>query len=316
MKKNALFILLIFIAIGNKLYSQDLIVLNSGEQIKSIVLEVGLTEIKYKKFDNRSGPVYVISKADVSYVIYENGSKDIINKSYNNENPDKSANTNNPKEQFKSPVISGNIAPNQCINPFKDRFGIYIGGGGGFQNINAVTLANGSNATISFGGGTVVNIEYGHEFNKYFELAVNFGGQFSELSQTISNGSVEFDRSVFSFTPSLILPLTARDNIRLKLGAGLDYIFGGVLNINLNQVTNGGNADVSYNSIIGEHVSVMFETISRFQRLSFDFGIIWLNTGNFSYQSTSNSNFIAGPDLINPNGSGIDFVVGICYRFK
>jgi hypothetical protein len=147
-------------------------------------------------------------------------------------------------------------------------------------------------------------------------LAFNFGGQFSELSPPISNGSAEFDRSVLSITPSLILPLTASNNIRLKIGAGFDYIMGGILNVNMSQVPGGFNTDYSYNSIIGEHLSVMFESISYYKRLSVDYGIVWVNTGNFSYQSTSNSNVIPGSDIINPNGSGINFVVGLCYHFR
>jgi len=77
--KKLYFALLAIIIISNNVFSQDKIVLNSGEQIKSVVLEVSQTEIKYKKFDNQSGPVYLISKADVAYVLYENGYKDIIN---------------------------------------------------------------------------------------------------------------------------------------------------------------------------------------------------------------------------------------------
>ncbi len=113
--KNVFFTLLAFIIFSNKVLSQDNIVLNSGEQIKSKILEVNQTDIKYKKFANQNGPVYIIPKANVSYVIYENGYKDIINTAGNNQNPGKPVKAiNNPPQQFNNsqkntqskPVIS------------------------------------------------------------------------------------------------------------------------------------------------------------------------------------------------------------------
>jgi len=60
-------------------FSQDVIVLkNSGERIQAKVTEVGITEIKYKNFDNQDGPVYSISKSDVDMILYVNGSKDVF----------------------------------------------------------------------------------------------------------------------------------------------------------------------------------------------------------------------------------------------
>ena len=41
-------------------------------------MEIGQTEIKYKKFDNQNGPVYVSAKSDISQILYENGTKDIF----------------------------------------------------------------------------------------------------------------------------------------------------------------------------------------------------------------------------------------------
>jgi hypothetical protein len=43
-------------------FSQDVITTRSGESIQAKVLEVGQTEIKYKKFDNPEGSVYWILK--------------------------------------------------------------------------------------------------------------------------------------------------------------------------------------------------------------------------------------------------------------
>ena len=79
MKKYCLLVIAYF-AFVCKALSQDIITQKTGEDIKAKVLEVTLTEIKYKKFDNIYGPTDSISKSDVFRVIYENGTIDVFNK--------------------------------------------------------------------------------------------------------------------------------------------------------------------------------------------------------------------------------------------
>ena len=59
-------------------FSQDVITTRSGESIQAKVLEVGQTQIKYKKFDNPEGPVYWFLKSVVLMVKYENGTVDVF----------------------------------------------------------------------------------------------------------------------------------------------------------------------------------------------------------------------------------------------
>jgi len=63
----------------NAAFAQDNMVLRSGEEVKAKVEEVGLAEIKYKRTDNPTGPVYTIRKADVLLINYQNGTKDVFN---------------------------------------------------------------------------------------------------------------------------------------------------------------------------------------------------------------------------------------------
>lgn len=65
-------------------FSQDTITKRTGEELTSKVLEVGQSEIKYKKFDNIDGPTFSIAKSDVLMVQYENGTKDIFDKPQKN----------------------------------------------------------------------------------------------------------------------------------------------------------------------------------------------------------------------------------------
>jgi hypothetical protein len=58
--------------------SQDIIVLQSGEEIKAKVVAIDLTEIKYIKFENLTGPKYILDKGLVFMIRYENGTKDVF----------------------------------------------------------------------------------------------------------------------------------------------------------------------------------------------------------------------------------------------
>jgi len=60
-------------------YSQDVITKKSGEDIKAKILEVSQDEVKYKKFDNLTGPTFSIMKSEILMIRYENGTKDVFN---------------------------------------------------------------------------------------------------------------------------------------------------------------------------------------------------------------------------------------------
>ena len=57
-------------------FAQDIITLKTGEQIKARIIEVGVTEIKFKRFEMLEGPLHIVPKADVRMILYENGMKE------------------------------------------------------------------------------------------------------------------------------------------------------------------------------------------------------------------------------------------------
>jgi hypothetical protein len=73
MKKQLFIFFLLFSGIVS---AQDVIVLHDGSTILSKVSEVGVNEVKYKKFANQEGPTYTILKSDILRINYENGDKD------------------------------------------------------------------------------------------------------------------------------------------------------------------------------------------------------------------------------------------------
>jgi hypothetical protein len=77
---------MIILYIYHPLKAQDKIHKTDSTIIETKVLEIGNTEIKYKKFSNQNGPTYTISKTEVQMIVYENGEKEIFNTESNKAN--------------------------------------------------------------------------------------------------------------------------------------------------------------------------------------------------------------------------------------
>lgn len=93
---------LVAICIATLANAQDLIVLKNGDIIHSKVQEIGLDQIKYKKWSNQEGPDYVIAKSEVLSINYQNGEKDTFNSIENSSNLNISSEA--PKEQSLVPI--------------------------------------------------------------------------------------------------------------------------------------------------------------------------------------------------------------------
>jgi hypothetical protein len=79
MRKIKFFVLLTaLLCSASAVWSQDVIVLKNAEEIKALVQEVGLIEVKYKKYENANGPSYTLLKADIFMIKYANGEKDVF----------------------------------------------------------------------------------------------------------------------------------------------------------------------------------------------------------------------------------------------
>src|SRR5438105_2065164 len=71
-------IIIIAMLLTANVYSQDNIYTKKGDVIPAKVLEIGQDDIKYKKESNPDGPLYTLSKSDVTLIEYKNGMKDIF----------------------------------------------------------------------------------------------------------------------------------------------------------------------------------------------------------------------------------------------
>ena len=76
--KRLLVLLAFSFCVSAYLYSQDLIILKNGTEVKSKVLEITPGEIKYKRFENPDGPTITVMRSEVSRIKYQNGTEDVI----------------------------------------------------------------------------------------------------------------------------------------------------------------------------------------------------------------------------------------------
>lgn len=62
-----------FLFIAQLCHAQDIIVLQSGGNVKAKIIEVGTTSVKYKLFDHIDGPDYVLEKNKINTIVYNGG---------------------------------------------------------------------------------------------------------------------------------------------------------------------------------------------------------------------------------------------------
>jgi len=79
MQNFALFFVAAMLLNVTSAMAQDIITLKTGDDIEALVEKVGGVEIEYRKWDNQTGPVYVIKTDKVFMIKYRNGTKEVFN---------------------------------------------------------------------------------------------------------------------------------------------------------------------------------------------------------------------------------------------
>jgi len=103
-----LFMLLVIVMLFSfSVVAQDVIILKNGGEIKSLVQEIGTEYVKYKKFDNQTGPIYNIAKTEIFMIKYENGTKDVFNEVAKPPEPKPEL----PKQTYQETVVKKNDDP-------------------------------------------------------------------------------------------------------------------------------------------------------------------------------------------------------------
>ena len=68
--------MLLMLLVSMVVAAQDVIVKKDGSTILSKVVEVSDTQVKYKKFSNLEGPMYIVSISELTSINYQNGEKE------------------------------------------------------------------------------------------------------------------------------------------------------------------------------------------------------------------------------------------------
>lgn len=194
----------------------------------------------------------------------------------------------------------------------KNRIGLSLGIGGGFNDIPMFTMQNNDEAGISFGGGYFAGIRYGHEIGNYLDLAFDLDYQGSLLSPPLSNAGVVYKRVLFSVTPSVIIPIQGGEAMRFKAGGGFDGYWKNKLVIESSEIKDGFDETWRYHDSFGYHFTFLFEWNTT-EQWSMLYGLRYYSV---DYKFASGEGHVPlDDDLGKPDGSGIDLFFGMFYHF-
>jgi len=74
------FILIFFACSFTRSMAQDTLIMTNGNIIPAKILEVSTEEVRYKRFDNLEGPVFITKTGEINKIKYQGGNTDILNK--------------------------------------------------------------------------------------------------------------------------------------------------------------------------------------------------------------------------------------------
>ena len=61
-------------------FAQDVIIKRDASKIQAKIIEVSDSEVRYKNFNNQSGPTFVVKTDDIATIMYENGEVQLFEK--------------------------------------------------------------------------------------------------------------------------------------------------------------------------------------------------------------------------------------------
>ena len=109
-----------------------------------------------------------------------------------------------------------------------------------------------------------------------------------------------------TITPAIVIPIKGGDILRLRIGAGPGLYALGTMKIDGSKI-DGTKYTFKYKSAIGIHALILFES-NFMERGSWNLGIRYSNI-HYQFTSSGCSNNVTDPELLKPDGSGIDFIL-------
>lgn len=217
MKRFVLFICIIFASM--EIYSQDIIVKKTGDEIKSKITEITLETIKYKRYDNQSGPLRNIEKTDVFMIIYEDGTREKIEvaktKVYSSRNSsERSDNTKLKMEHKGGTALQAGF--------FSGEYSEMIG----VDGIGSFML--GKHVSLGLGLGVLINPDYGDPLipvfmdAKFFVLKkINSPFVYSDLGAVVRTDGEE-GNLIYEFGGGFKFQVGSKNSMFVSLGYHAD----------------------------------------------------------------------------------------------
>ncbi|MGK7389995.1 MAG: hypothetical protein ACNS60_06580 [Candidatus Cyclobacteriaceae bacterium M2_1C_046] len=196
--------------------AQDLIVKKGGEIVQSRVIEVGIDEITYKRYDNLSGPIYKILKSSVYSIRYENGIVEMFDDEQPSGDDEYSERNKEIIARVDDPVYL-NLSEEDKPNFFRDAELLISLGIGTGRVVHSREVHQPNIQTVSFPE-TVLKIELAGKDNFSFGIMSGFNSVMEENMASHRYGYINYFISAITTyhidTDSKLFPY-------ISLGAGI-----------------------------------------------------------------------------------------------
>lgn len=157
--------------------AQDVIVKKDSSTIICKVIEIGTSEVKYKKHSNLDGPLYTITIMDIESIEYENGEKEMFDDVSISAESEVTTNNNDVVLYYGAEI------PIQIVSPVKAR-DVKIGQSISFRTISDIVV---SGVKVIPSGTPVTGIVYRADRSSWFGTKGKLGINIDHL--TLSNGT-------------------------------------------------------------------------------------------------------------------------------
>jgi hypothetical protein len=213
-------------------------------------------------------------------------------------------------------ILQGNRLALQLPEPVStrkrdSRLGLMMTAGAGFEKLAWFIDEDNNEVTLSTGGGFGIGAEYGRRLGKNFDLSFTALFQGSSLSEPLKNASASFNRFNLLVTPALIIPVR-NDNMNFRLGAGPGLYTMGTMKVDGSEI-DGNKFTFKYKTAAGFHAVLLFEWRIT-EKGSMNMGLRYSGV-RYEFKPQGSSHQVYDQKLLNPNGSGIDFIMGYSFYF-
>ncbi|MDR0830252.1 MAG: hypothetical protein LBN95_09125 [Prevotellaceae bacterium] len=97
-----------FSAVAQNNGKPDIIITKTSQKIEAKILEIGIDDVKYKKFNYQDGPTYTVKKCEIASINYKNGEVEVF--------PcDKPAQSSSQSYDYQTGTSSGSTAQTQKL---------------------------------------------------------------------------------------------------------------------------------------------------------------------------------------------------------